>query len=300
MSSEPRVILHVGTQVIDSTNLEVAQACCGVFLNDQDEIMVLDKGGTVEELQTSPYADQLDPCLVYLDEAHTRGIDLRLPAHYQAAVTPGANVTKDRLTQACMRMRKLGKGQSVIFFISKHIEQEIRQSCGHEDKSPEIITVSNVVSWAITETCKDFRRAVPTWLNQGLRFTKRQPIWHHLTDQDDKNLPSRFNGISPRYAAVFQDRCQQFELTEMHHASLDEEQERELAPEAEQEYQMEELPKVKPAENSIHPGLDKFIVEGILPKDPDATIDVSEFPSAILVTRDFAVTVDRSFGPELF
>ncbi|KAF9769941.1 hypothetical protein IL306_012560, partial [Fusarium sp. DS 682] len=61
--------------------------------------MVLDRSGKVEELQTSPFADQLDQCLVFLDEAHTRGTDLRLPANYRAAVTLGANLTKDRLVQ---------------------------------------------------------------------------------------------------------------------------------------------------------------------------------------------------------
>jgi hypothetical protein len=53
----------------------------------------------VEHLQTSPYADQLDVCLVFLDEAHTRGTDLKLPDNYRAAVTLGANLTKDRLVQ---------------------------------------------------------------------------------------------------------------------------------------------------------------------------------------------------------
>ncbi|KAK1807511.1 hypothetical protein LTR12_018145 [Friedmanniomyces endolithicus] len=42
---------------------------------------------------------QLDVCLVFLDESHTRGTDLRLPETYRAAVTLGAGLTKDRLTQ---------------------------------------------------------------------------------------------------------------------------------------------------------------------------------------------------------
>lgn len=110
LSSNTRVILDVGAQVIDLNNLEFAREWlsryegdehthAAIFFNDLDEIVVLDRSGKVEELQTSPFADQLDQCLVFLDEAHTRGTDLKLPVNYQAAVTLGANLTKDRLVQ---------------------------------------------------------------------------------------------------------------------------------------------------------------------------------------------------------
>ena len=62
---------------------------------------------------------QLDVCIVYLDESHTRGTDLKLPRNYRAVVTLGAQLTKDRLTQACMRLRKLGHGQSVTFIVPR-------------------------------------------------------------------------------------------------------------------------------------------------------------------------------------
>jgi hypothetical protein len=173
MSSRPRVILDVGAQVIDLTNLKLARAWLRhyasdgnteavIFFNDFDEIVVMDKSGKVEELQTSPFADRLDQCLVFLDEAHTRGTDLRLPTNYRAAVTLGAHLTKDRLVQACMRMRKLGRGQSVVFFIPREIEQKIRVLRGQEPSSSSAnITVGDVICWAITETCADLRKAVP-------------------------------------------------------------------------------------------------------------------------------------------
>jgi hypothetical protein len=59
----------------------------------------LDRAGRVEPLQTSPFAKQLDVCLIYLDEAHTRGTDLKLPRNYRAAVTLGQGLVKDKLTQ---------------------------------------------------------------------------------------------------------------------------------------------------------------------------------------------------------
>jgi hypothetical protein len=122
--------------------------------------MVIDRSNRVARLQTSPYASKLDVCHVFLDEAHTRGIDLRLPAHYRAAVTLGAGLDKNRLTQACMRMRKLGSGQTVMFCITEEIEGRIR-AC-----SPRVsheLTVSDVLRWAILETHAEMKRSIPLW-----------------------------------------------------------------------------------------------------------------------------------------
>ena len=104
------VILDVGAQILELKNLQVAEKWLQmlpldlnqdavVFFDDDDEICVIDRKGIVERLQTSPYAEQLDRCLVFLDQAHTRGTDLKLPDHYRAAVTLGPDLTKDRLVQ---------------------------------------------------------------------------------------------------------------------------------------------------------------------------------------------------------
>ena len=105
-----QVVLDVGAQILELTNLEVAKAWLRmvpddgraqavVYVGDGDEICVIDRTGLVEPLQISPFAKQLGACLVFLDEAHTRGIDLQLPKHYRAAVTLGAGITKDKLVQ---------------------------------------------------------------------------------------------------------------------------------------------------------------------------------------------------------
>ena len=109
MNPPPRVILDAGAQILEMGNLEVARAWLDmhpgesaravVFFDEDDELSVLSRAGDVESLQTSPFASQLDACLVFLDQAHTRGTDLRLPRDYRAAVTLGPNLTKDRLVQ---------------------------------------------------------------------------------------------------------------------------------------------------------------------------------------------------------
>ena len=70
-----------------------------IFFNELDHLTVLTQDGTTEPLISSPFNRQLDKCIVYLDDAHTRGTDLKLPRGTRAAVTLGPKVTKDRLLQ---------------------------------------------------------------------------------------------------------------------------------------------------------------------------------------------------------
>ncbi len=105
-----RVIIDVGAQVLELSNRQVAAAwlallpaaadvSAAVFFDERNELAVLNLSGQVQPLRTSPFATQMDACLVYLDEVHTRGTDLRLPRDYRAAVTLGPGLTKDRLVQ---------------------------------------------------------------------------------------------------------------------------------------------------------------------------------------------------------
>jgi len=109
LQPEVQVILDVGAQIIEMDNLQVAQAWLrmhhdqnkqgAVFCNEDDELCVVDRNDRVELLQTSSFISRLDVCLIFLDEAHTRGIDLKLPQYFRAAVTLGANLVKDKLVQ---------------------------------------------------------------------------------------------------------------------------------------------------------------------------------------------------------
>ncbi|EXJ94346.1 hypothetical protein A1O1_02740 [Capronia coronata CBS 617.96] len=188
MDPPAQVILDVGAQILELGNLEVARewlkrtqdhekAQAVVFFNDHDELSVLDRKGRVEPLQTSPFAARLDVCLVFLDEAHTRGTDLKLPEFYTAAVTLGAQLTKDRLIQACMRMRKLGYGQSVVFCVPKEIRRQILTRTTHSENTTTAIGVSDILCWAMMETWLDVLRSIPLWAVQGRRFEQQRPLW---------------------------------------------------------------------------------------------------------------------------
>ncbi len=104
---EIRVLLDVGAQMLELQNEELARRwlslrphiSAAIFFDESDHLTVLTQDGTIELFTSSPFNRQLDKCVVYLDDVHTRGTDLKLPRGTRAAVTLGPKVTKDRLLQ---------------------------------------------------------------------------------------------------------------------------------------------------------------------------------------------------------
>ncbi|KAI8246082.1 hypothetical protein K4K57_009277 [Colletotrichum sp. SAR 10_99] len=117
LDPQVRVILDVGAQVLELDNIGVAKRWLEmtkddehtqavIFCDENDNICVIDRRHQVQIFHTSAFASQPDVCLVFLDEAHTRGTNLKLPENYRAAVTLGGNLTKDSLYANA----KTGKG----------------------------------------------------------------------------------------------------------------------------------------------------------------------------------------------
>ncbi|KAL7958018.1 hypothetical protein V8C34DRAFT_324717 [Trichoderma compactum] len=309
ISMEPpvEVILDVGAQILELTNVQLATTWLEkmpesqgkkavVYFDDHDELCVVDRRGRAESLQTSPYGQQLDLCLVYLDEAHTRGTDLKLPTNYRAAVTLGPGLTKDRLVQACMRMRKLGQGQSVVFCISDEIQARILKLRVEDSNCP--IQVLDVLAWAIHETFVDLHRCIPMWAVQGYRFEKQRVLWELVTTSDGIQLPlevaegfleTEMQSLDDRYrprsteeqpvklsnlgetpqSQLIWKRCVEFGNTQLRSSVLWEEQERELSPEIVQERQIERPRPMEPEEHTLHLKLVEFVTSGLfVPSEP--------------------------------
>jgi hypothetical protein len=122
---EIRVLLDVGAQMLELQNEELARhwlslrpdVSAAIFFNDSDHLTVITPDGTIEPFISSPFNRQLEKCVVYLDDAHTRGTDLKLPHGVRAAITLGPKVTKDRLVQGerigFLRVIKLIREQAV-------------------------------------------------------------------------------------------------------------------------------------------------------------------------------------------
>jgi hypothetical protein len=216
VNSDPeiRVVLDCGASILEQTNKQVVQVWlrltdpvhvhAAVFFQEE-ELSVLDRTGRVEPFQTSPFAKQLDVCVVYLDEAHTRGTDLRLPRHYRACLTLGRALSKDKLIQGCMRMRQLGKGQSIAFLVPEEIATKIYEITGNGFS--ECITVADVLIWSIQETWTDLKKSMPLWAVQGHRYKSHESLGHDamMTQDQAKNfLEDEGQAIKSRYGPGFQ------------------------------------------------------------------------------------------------
>ncbi|KAH7024585.1 uncharacterized protein B0I36DRAFT_416058 [Microdochium trichocladiopsis] len=321
MEPPVRVILDVGTQIIELDNLGVAQRWltllandsgteAAVFVDKQDNICVVDRKGRVEPLHTSPYCTQLSLCVVFLDDAHTRGTDLKLPEDYRAAVTLGANLVKDRLVQACMRMRELGRDQSVVFCVPEEIHRKINRLMGRTNPVQQV-SVADVLAWSISETWHDARRNTALWANQGRRHESHSLLWAqargegatgpvlHRQQSRDLDFPdelakgfledeaqlleTRYRPTSQQDTAtcsqialskterLISQRCQDLDTMGPSSAILQEEQERELAPEVEEERQLERPDKAEPLKHAVHPHVEAFVKTGSFPANSAAT-----------------------------
>ncbi|KAH9870515.1 hypothetical protein IAQ61_005991 [Plenodomus lingam] len=337
-----RVVLDCGGYIMEQSNKQVAKTWLNMSNSDiqavvyfqDEELSVLDRSGRVESFQTSPFAKNLEVCMVYLDEAHTRGTDLKLPRDYRAAVTLGSQLTKDRLAQACMRLRKLGHGQSVTFIVPEEIAIKIRKLT-HKSTN-EAIQVKDVLCWCISETWQDLKRSMPLWAVQGHRFEHQRDLLNGVDttkDQAEAFLEPEAQDLESRYKpkAKEQDtannfinwdlsnpnlarivsRCRDFEAMGFSAAALSEEQERELSPEIEQERQVERPQRMTAEKHSLHPDLHRLASSGNLVLSSEAyepafqtlrstsaarVFKLSSLPSDLLVTKDFARTVKLPRG----
>jgi hypothetical protein len=99
---------------------------------------------------------------------------LKLPTHARAAVTLGPHLTKNALAQAAMRLRLLGKTQSVTFFSPPEVHQNIldlRAAAKSEwNNDPSSV---DVIRWLFEQTCNGIEQFEPLYFNQGLDYLQR-------------------------------------------------------------------------------------------------------------------------------
>ncbi|KAI6119096.1 hypothetical protein EV401DRAFT_1861944 [Pisolithus croceorrhizus] len=298
---EIRVILDVGAQVLELQNnelvvrwLEKSDALAAIYFNDKDELTVLSREGTTQSFLDSSYANRLDECIIYLDDAHTRGTDIKFPIDFRAAVTLGPKVTKDRLTQGCMRMRKLGHGHSVIFFAPLEVDRSIRDAASKSGGA--MIHPSDVLLWAMGETCMEIQNNVPHWAQQGRDHTLRYSAWSEFCSgkitskelaeiwcqPDAKTLEELYAPSSPKERPLLSmpaidQRCQELGVSSSTNLNMNEEQEREIVHEIERETQVERPPPATPAVHRVSADVRNFIRTGVV--TPSSTALIPMFDS---------------------
>jgi hypothetical protein len=222
-------------------------------------------------------------------------------------------------------MRKLGHGHSVMFFAPLEVDRRIRSVAS---KVPlDNIDPSDILQWAIRETCDDIQQRAPHWAQQGTDHTSRYDVWtnfcrdelssEELSDEwlqpDAKRLgdlygPQKTLSLSPLAVPDIRQRCIELGVLSLRDVSMDEEQEREVIHEAERERQVERPPRVPSATHSIHQAVVDFVKTGIVPATSKgfrqafqildvtsaATNEAHIWSPYILATTDFQKTVRSS------
>ncbi|KAL2863546.1 uncharacterized protein BJX67DRAFT_384547 [Aspergillus lucknowensis] len=334
------VIIDVGAQILELSNQEVAEEwlsisgrTAAIFFDDNDEAIVVDREGYTERLLASPFNEQMYRCVVFLDQQHSRGVDLKLPSTYRAAITLGPRLTKDRLVQACHRMRELGNGQSVTFLIPPEVKHSI-------SKESTTFTSFDVLQWVLEQTCGQLERLRPLWAWQGLHYVRSAQIWDTLSPnrEDLGPIVARIQEAGSKTLhqlyAPWEECCRVLpEIREIAGRNttvaellgeweqygtggtlLHEEQEREICQEVQRELRVCRPPPVSPAKHLLHSHLKFFVKHACFPGHVSeaaeaafpifARTSASHFgvPHAIIdglfASRDFVETVSQNADVE--
>ncbi|CAE7370046.1 unnamed protein product [Symbiodinium sp. KB8] len=195
------VLLDAGALVIDKSNQELAEEWlktrrgrglrdkeAAIFFNANNTASVVNEFGKVMSLSVSPYERSLDKCLLYLDDVHCRGCDFRMPKSSRAIVTLGRGMQKDKLVQACMRMRLLGNGHAVAFLASFEVDLQV-QTYLRKPELQDAPIVASVPSWCLTNTAKAIAEKLPYWASQGAARIRKEAAYAAHANLGLEELP---------------------------------------------------------------------------------------------------------------
>ncbi|KAF1837673.1 hypothetical protein BDW02DRAFT_107422 [Decorospora gaudefroyi] len=177
-----RVLIDAGAQILEHSNRDLAKAwleademaAAAVYFDDDHRIWALYRTGKCLPLVASPFMDNLDRCVVYLDESHCRGTDIKFPPYARAALTLGQHLTKDSLVQAAMRLRLLGQTQSVTFFSPPEVHQGILDRLPVNTNEFYQPTSSDVLRWVFSQTCETIEQLEPSYFAQTAQYLQQE------------------------------------------------------------------------------------------------------------------------------
>ncbi|OTA65961.1 hypothetical protein K449DRAFT_366540 [Hypoxylon sp. EC38] len=206
-----RILIDSGAQILEQSNKELAEnwlkvdgrATVALYF-EGDSPFIISKQGMRTPLLASPYADNLNEVLVYLDEAHTRGTDLKFGLYARAALTLGLGQTKDHTVQAAMRLRQLGTTQSVTFFAPPEVNQSIRDLCSKKDNVG--VGSYDVIRWLINNTCDGIEQLQPLYYSQGTDFCNRMQAAEDFPEflNDDEHRTAYIDAIKHKERQTLQ------------------------------------------------------------------------------------------------
>lgn len=224
-----------------------------------------------------------------------------------------------------MRMRKLGHGQSVMFFAPLEVDRKIRQAANKCLSGN--VKILDILRWAMLATCEDIQHYVPHWVQQGIDYGKREDAWFAFSPSENPSVDSMKSSwlqqesrtlemmygftsvagghpIHSLHVPVIHERCQMLGVFSLSDIRMDEEQEREVNHETEIEHQVERPFKAEAATHQVHAHLFKFVRTGTIPSESyefmpafSPLCKLATAPNGypwspnLFATRDFLVTI---------
>ncbi|KAH6972826.1 hypothetical protein BKA56DRAFT_492395 [Ilyonectria sp. MPI-CAGE-AT-0026] len=184
-----RILIDAGAYILEMENHDLAAAWLdiypeaqgAVYFDRDSRIMVRARFQKAPvPLLASPFAENLEECVVYIDEAHTRGMDLKLPVNARGAVTLGLGQKKDQTVQAAMRLRQLGSTQSIAFVMPPEVYQNVLDLRPSEDRTQSQVFAADVVYWLLEQSCKANENMMSLHTAQGFDFCRRtNALWKY-------------------------------------------------------------------------------------------------------------------------
>ncbi|RKF57979.1 putative p-loop containing nucleoside triphosphate hydrolase [Erysiphe neolycopersici] len=200
------VLLDAGAQIMEMDNLSLVkawmninlQASAAFYFDKDNKPRILYRNGRLAPFYSTTFSENLEQCLVYLDQVHTRGTDLKLPPLAYGALTLGPNQTKDHTVQAAMRLRQLGTTQTITFFAPPEVHQSILNLQGKEKN--ENLTSFDVVSWLLKQSCLAIQQSLPLYFFQGHEFCRRSQAaltYPNLFDETSSDCENFLSVVRP-------------------------------------------------------------------------------------------------------
>jgi hypothetical protein len=221
-------------------------------------------------------------------------------------------------------MRKLGHGQSVMFFAPPEVDRSIRVVNNKGNTGD--IHVSDILVWAMTETCSEIQHRSAQWLQHGMYYKRRNKSWSSFLSGNIMHAELALSWLQPEakrleelYAPAQTDdldsrtledeelleRCNSKGLRTLPDNHFDEEQEREVVHEIEREREVERPLQVPAATHCIDEDVRHFIRTGRIQNGSrvfTAIFDTLTITSAtspesqpwtqdVFASRDFTTTV---------
>lgn len=308
------VLLDSGALILELSNVEVAeewlkmasesrsqQFDAAVYFDRNDVLQTIDRNGVVAEFDCSVYRENLQRCLVYLDDVHTRGTDLKFPLDWKACVTLSGDITRDKTVQACMRMRHLDRGHSIVFWASNEADFRIRSTCNLQ--AGDSITNEHVIKFVCANSKRSEKENTVHWAAAAHNYAKKlaahklhneslEELYEKCADEEFTTLKNmygdeeemlvvdlsqiKFSKLAQIYreresiaefvervgtAVVDKVKVQAADVKRFKHV-LDEEHEKELEHELEELREVERPPQVIPATPKFNENLIELFMTG--------------------------------------